>query len=159
VAVVLLGDGPARPELETLAASLGLGDRVRFVGETVDVAPWLSAMDLFVSPSPEETFGIAVLEALASGLPVVYSRCPALEGLPAATVGNALHTASAVDPVERTLRHALSIPTGDRRAPRVVALYGGEETAKKIDAIYRRCTAPRSRTGEPVPTTRGPRRG
>ncbi len=41
----------------------------------------LSAMDLFVASSKQETFGLSVLEALANGAPVLYTTCPALDGL------------------------------------------------------------------------------
>ncbi|WP_141726550.1 glycosyltransferase, partial [Actinacidiphila rubida] len=87
--LLLGGDGPEHVMLLRLVHQLGIGDRVRFAGPAEDpsadnptVPELLSAMDLFVSPSPEETFGVAVLEALAAGLPALYVACPAVEDLP-----------------------------------------------------------------------------
>ncbi len=71
--LLLVGDGPAREELRDLAAHLGLSGRVVFAGLHRDVASVLPLMDLFVCPSLYEGFGIAVVEAMASGRPVVAS--------------------------------------------------------------------------------------
>jgi glycosyltransferase involved in cell wall biosynthesis len=68
------GDGPRREPLEILARALGVGGRVRFLGECQDVAPVLAAADLFVLPSRSEAFPNAVIEAMAAALPVVVSR-------------------------------------------------------------------------------------
>lgn len=80
--LLLVGDGRERQRLGQLAHAAGVADRVIFAGERADIGALLSAMDLFVSPSDDETFGLAVLEALAAGLPVLYVQCPALDGLP-----------------------------------------------------------------------------
>jgi glycosyltransferase involved in cell wall biosynthesis len=80
--LLLVGDGRERQRLRQLAHAAGVADRVIFAGERADIGALLSAMDLFVSPSDDETFGLAVLEALAAGLPVLYVQCPALDSLP-----------------------------------------------------------------------------
>jgi N-acetyl-alpha-D-glucosaminyl L-malate synthase BshA len=77
--LVLIGDGPDRSALEHRAADEGLGDAVEFVGEQLDLVPWLSAADLFLLPSAQESFGMAALEAMACEVPVVASR---VGGLP-----------------------------------------------------------------------------
>jgi glycosyltransferase involved in cell wall biosynthesis len=70
--LVVVGDGPQREPLEALARELGLGDRVRFVGNQADVAPWLQALDLFCLPSyANEGVPQALMQAMACGLPVV----------------------------------------------------------------------------------------
>jgi glycosyltransferase involved in cell wall biosynthesis len=70
--VVVVGDGPQREGLELLATNLGIGSRVRFVGNQVDVAPWLRALDLFVLPSfANEGVPQALMQAMACGLAVV----------------------------------------------------------------------------------------
>ena len=69
--VILVGDGPLRQELEGLAARLSLDEIVWFAGARQDVADILQLMDLFVLPSLGEGISNTVLEAMASGLPVV----------------------------------------------------------------------------------------
>lgn len=73
-ALVIVGDGPCRDDLQRLAASLGLAARVRFLGERHDVPALLRTMDVFVLPSIAEGISNTVLEAMASGLPIVATR-------------------------------------------------------------------------------------
>jgi glycosyltransferase involved in cell wall biosynthesis len=68
---VVVGDGPERTKLVELAGSLGIEGRVTFTGVRDDVAELLRLADLFVLSSDTEAFPNAVLEAMASGLPVV----------------------------------------------------------------------------------------
>jgi glycosyltransferase involved in cell wall biosynthesis len=74
--LVLLGDGAQRAELEALAASLGIRQIVEFAGEQppAAVAEWMRRAALFVLPSLEEGLGAVLLEASASGTPVVASK-------------------------------------------------------------------------------------
>lgn len=73
---LVVGDGPQRPALEALAARLGLGGRVRFLGFRRDVADILAALDLAVLSSDprQETLSVAALEALSAGVPMVVTR-------------------------------------------------------------------------------------
>jgi glycosyltransferase involved in cell wall biosynthesis len=80
--LLIVGSGPARDDLEELAENLGIAHRTLFTGGTGDVAGMLAAMDAYAAPSAQETFGLGVLEALASGLPVLYATCPAIDDLP-----------------------------------------------------------------------------
>jgi len=77
--LVMVGDGPERPHAETVAEELGLRDRVLFLGKHASVHELLSCADLFLLPSENESFGLAALEAMACGSPVVASR---VGGLP-----------------------------------------------------------------------------
>ena len=72
--LVLAGDGPCRPDLLRLVGELGVGRRVRLLGDRPDVPLVLSAMDLFVLPSIAEGMSNTVLEAMATGLPVIATR-------------------------------------------------------------------------------------
>jgi len=72
--LVVAGDGPCRDDLHKRAATLGLGDRVRFLGERHDVPDVLRALDVFVLPSIAEGISNTILEAMATGLPVVATR-------------------------------------------------------------------------------------
>ncbi|MFQ6029648.1 MAG: glycosyltransferase, partial [Dehalococcoidia bacterium] len=71
----IVGDGPDRTEHEALSAKLGLDDVVHFHGlmPRCEVAEFMRRCDIFVLPSQLETFGVAAIEALASGKPVVAS--------------------------------------------------------------------------------------
>jgi glycosyltransferase involved in cell wall biosynthesis len=70
----LVGNGPLEASLRTQAQQSGLDEQVRFLGVQQDIPAYLSAGDLFVLPSRWEAMSIALLEALACGLPCVVSR-------------------------------------------------------------------------------------
>lgn len=76
--MVMVGDGPERPAAEALAIQLGVQDEVLFLGKTSDVERILGISDLFLLPSETESFGLAALEAMASGVPVIASRAGGL---------------------------------------------------------------------------------
>jgi len=73
VDLLLVGDGPLRPDLERQTASLGIVDRVRFMGVRRDVPAVLAATDVFCLPSVSEAASLTLMEAMAAGLPVVVS--------------------------------------------------------------------------------------
>jgi len=79
--MVFIGDGPERPKLEELSRKLGVGPRCLFLGSRADVPEILEACDLYLQASYAEGFGIAALEAMAAGLPVVASEAPGLGDL------------------------------------------------------------------------------
>jgi glycosyltransferase involved in cell wall biosynthesis len=66
--LLVLGDGPERPALDTLVKSLNISEHVTFVGNQADVKPYLNAADLFVLPSASEGISNALLEAMSAGL-------------------------------------------------------------------------------------------
>lgn len=72
--IVLAGDGPERPALVSLAASLGMTERVTFLGFRHDVPDLLAASDLAVLPTLNEAFGLALIEAMAASRPVISTR-------------------------------------------------------------------------------------
>ena len=74
-----MGDGPDMAEAVRLTRQHGLTEYVQFLGDQEQVVPLLSASDLFLMPSVQESFGLAALEAMACEVPVVASR---IGGLP-----------------------------------------------------------------------------
>ncbi len=76
--LVIAGEGPLRAELEALARSLGVADRVRLIGFRRDVPGFLAALDVLVLPSLREGFPVITLEAMALGVAIVAT---AIEGV------------------------------------------------------------------------------
>ena len=73
---IVVGDGSERAELIARRDRAGLRDAIQIVGERQDVAPWLDRLDVFLMTSESEPFGLAALEAMARGVPVVAMPCP-----------------------------------------------------------------------------------
>jgi len=78
--LLIVGDGPMRPQLESMVARLHLRDRVHLLGLVPDTSPFLLASDMFVLTSSREGFPNALCEALACGLPAVTFDCPSGPG-------------------------------------------------------------------------------
>jgi glycosyltransferase involved in cell wall biosynthesis len=74
--LTLVGEGPERPSLEARIAHLGLADAIQSPGASPDPTALLAAADLFVLPSREEGMSIALLEAMALGIPTVATAIP-----------------------------------------------------------------------------------
>ncbi|MER5551837.1 glycosyltransferase [Streptomyces sp. NPDC002793] len=146
--LVLAGDGPEAVPLRALAARLGVTGRVRFLGEcgttgaAPDIPAVLSGIDAFVSVSREESFGLAVVEALAAGLPVLHAACPAIEDLPAGRVPGATRIGPASGTTDPTseLTGALCrlMRSGARRLPPPAAVdrYDIRLSSRRLMDVY-----------------------
>ncbi len=77
--LILVGDGPERRNIELLCAKLNLSNQVIFMGKQDAIEKLLSIADVFIMPSETESFGLAALEAMACGVPVI---CTNTGGLP-----------------------------------------------------------------------------
>jgi glycosyltransferase involved in cell wall biosynthesis len=132
VKVLVVGGGAEREHLAETARRCGVADYVIFAGERHDVAGVMSAADLLVASSRQETFGLCVLEALGNGLQVFYTTCPALDGLdvsaasevPIEDMGKAIAGAVAAGPAERAPE------------PAVAAEFGIAAVTARIDDMY-----------------------
>jgi glycosyltransferase involved in cell wall biosynthesis len=134
--LLIIGRGEDSDRLAAVTAKLGLTDHVIFGGYQADMTAMLSAFDLNVTTSEQETFGLSVLEALSSGLPVLYTTCPALDGI---TTDWARQVAGNVPALRAEL--SKEIEAGKRpRQPvtEVMGIYGIESVASRIDALYDR---------------------
>lgn len=111
---VFVGQGPTMGGHAALARDLGLSSRVEFVGASDDVPGHMSGADLYVQSSRWEGFGMAAVEAMAAGLPVVASEVPGL----AEVVGEA----------------GLLVPAGDARAlaEAIRRVAGDEDLARDL---------------------------
>jgi alpha-1,6-mannosyltransferase len=125
----IVGDGPARPVLEARARRLGIADRVRmrpFVAQRRALARLYREAACVVAPGPHETFGLAVLEAAASGARVVAcSSTPA-----AAVAGPLVQTFKAKDPVD--LARAIDRALGTRLDPAAAAALGTSMSWERV---------------------------
>lgn len=77
--LILIGDGPDRTAAENLARELGIFERVSFLGKLENFVEILQQSDLFLLPSENESFGLAALEAMSCGIPVIASNT---QGIP-----------------------------------------------------------------------------
>ncbi|MEU5881192.1 glycosyltransferase [Spirillospora sp. NPDC047279] len=137
VRLLLVGTGPEHARLGKLAAEVGVADRVILTGDRADVPALLSAMDLYAAPSAQETFGLSVVEALASGLPALYCVCPAVDDLP----HDAAPHARRLPPLEAEWRAAIqdaALRPGPRlRPPPAVAHYAISRQIQPLLRLYR----------------------
>jgi N-acetyl-alpha-D-glucosaminyl L-malate synthase BshA len=140
--LVLVGDGPARPEAEEEARTLGVQEDVRFLGKLDSTAQLLRSADLFLLPSEEESFGLAALEAMACGVPVIASR---VGGLPEVVVHGetgALAPVGAVDTMASAALQLLCDPARSAAAREASIRRAETFTADRIvpqyEALYQR---------------------
>lgn len=145
VHLALVGEGEARPELEALVGSLGLGERVHLPGWADDVAAWMADLDVVALTSRNEGTPVALIEALAAGRPVVATS---VGGVPFVVRDGA--TGRLVPPADPAatadaLEAALSDPAeGSRRAAvgraEVLDRFGSERLVADIRSLYRELT-------------------
>jgi glycosyltransferase involved in cell wall biosynthesis len=149
---VLAGDGPERPALEGAASQLGVGDRVRFLGERDDVAELLAACDLFVLPSLYEGLPISVLEAMAARRAVVAT---AIGGTDEAVVDGQTgllvppaDPASLAAAIRRVLADAeLRSRLGEAGRARVAERFSAQAMVRRVMDVYELFSVPRLRDG------------
>ena len=110
--LLLVGDGPDRFECERLARELNLGDSVKFLGKQDGLVEILSSSDLFLIPSQSESFGLAALEAMACGLPVISSS---VGGLPELVKHNECGFISEIGDIERMAKYSLDLLTNEKK--------------------------------------------
>ena len=110
--LILVGDGPDRSECERLTRQLDLGDSVKFLGKQEGLVEILSSSDLFLIPSQSESFGLAALEAMACGLPVISSS---VGGLPELVKHNETGFIAEIGDVDRMAKYALELLNNDKK--------------------------------------------
>lgn len=146
--LLLVGDGERRQQIEALVASRGLQERVCLLGSRLDVPELLALADVFVFASESEGFGLAVLEAMAAGKPVVAFRLPTLEEfVEDGRTGILVNPhdrggfVAAVDGLLRTRDHAVALGEAARRA--VAERFPPTALARTLEGVYDEILAPR----------------
>jgi len=147
----LAGEGPERARLEAEAGRLGVGDRVRFLGRRADVPELLAAADAFVLPSLYEGSPLAVLEAMAAGLPLVATAVGGTGELVADGESGLLVPPRDPPALARALRRLLAEPETRERlgaaARRRAEAFTAAATAGRVMALYERLLGPGGRGG------------
>ena len=110
--LILVGDGPDRSECERICRQLELCDKVKFLGKQDGLVEILSSSDLFLIPSQSESFGLAALEAMACGLPVISSS---VGGLPELVKHNETGFIAEIGDVDRMAKYALELLTNEKK--------------------------------------------
>jgi N-acetyl-alpha-D-glucosaminyl L-malate synthase BshA len=143
--LVLVGDGPEAGMAMELAQDLGVGEQVVFVGVVDQVAPLLSAADLFLLPSETESFGLVALEAMASGVPVIASD---VGGLPEVVEHGVSGYLAPVGDVDKMAAYALDILSSPERRARFCKAarerahrFDYREIVPQYEAVYERVLA------------------
>ena len=143
VKLLVIGRGEDGARLEAEAARQGVADHVIFGGYQADMRAMLCSFDLNITTSLQETFGLSVLEALANGLPVLYTTCPALDGIATGRAGQV-----AGEPEVLRAELTKEIEAGQRPRQPVIEVfdrYGIESVAARIDDLYDRLAITRLR--------------
>lgn len=104
--LILVGDGPERPQIEKLCRELDTCDEIRSLGKVMNPAEVLSVADLFILPSETESFGLSALEAMASHVPVISTNTG---GLPEVNIHGYSGFLSNVGDVDDMAKNAITI--------------------------------------------------
>ncbi len=110
--LMLVGEGPDRESIEARCLELGIMDKVIFFGKSNEINKILCFSDLFLLPSKTESFGLAALEAMASGVPVISSNTG---GIPEVNVHGVSGYLSNAGDVEDMTKNALYILSDEKR--------------------------------------------
>ncbi|MFF4949661.1 glycosyltransferase [Streptomyces chattanoogensis] len=146
VHLLLAGEGPELEMLRRTAEQFGSADRIHLLGalgpdKLLDVPGLLAALDVFVAPSQDEAFGLAVLEALAAGLHVLYGSCPAVDELPADQTPGARRISPVVHEVTTALREVRRAGAERLPVPPVVRRYDIARSAEALMSVYEAAVA------------------
>lgn len=137
----IVGDGPLRPMLETLAQGLGIASSTRFFGNRTDVPYLLGGMDIFAfSTTRDEGFGIALIEAMAAEVPVVASAVPACSEVLADGEAGILAEAEDADALAQNIIHLVKNRATQQRLihiaqRRVISEYSVESCAERWERL------------------------
>lgn len=113
--LILVGDGPDRSECERLCRQLDICENVKFLGKQEGLVEILTSSDVFLIPSQSESFGLAALEAMSAGLPVVSSS---VGGLPELVKHNETGFIAEIGDIDRMAKYVIDLLTNERKYER-----------------------------------------
>lgn len=142
VHIICIGDGQLRPALQAQTATLGLAQRIHFVGNRSDVPALLAANDYFVLPSLWEGLPMALIEAMASGLPIIATEVSGTKQVMVHGTTGLLVPPGDVEHLRTALLRLLSDPDhaaamGAAARKRVQAAFSARKQAEEHRALYR----------------------
>ena len=140
--LVLVGDGPERASLESLAGELGIRERVEFLGHRDDVPPLLQRMTVFVLPSVSEGLSNTLLEAMAAGAAIVASDVGGNREIVEHEASGLLFESDDLEGLSAALSRLISDPTlrkrlSDTAAARVREQFSLEGMLRRYEEMYR----------------------
>ena len=137
---MICGDGPLKAQLRAKAAELGVRDRLKLLGFRKDIAELHKAADIFVFPSLQEGLPVAVMEAMASGLPVVASKIRGNEDLISNNQGGYLVKPKDSEQVAKAIEKMIQNPKKrekmEKRNLEIITKYGQETVLQKMDEFF-----------------------
>ena len=140
--LLFVGDGPERPEIESLSRDLGIGDDIRFVGKQEQMEEILAISDLFLLTSDYESFGLAALEAMAAGVPVISSDAG---GLPEININGVTGFMSSIGDVKSMSANAIDLLSNEEKlnifksnAAKQAVKFDVHKIVPQYEALYER---------------------
>ena len=138
--LMLVGEGPEREKIEYHCQELGISDKVVFFGKSNEIDKILCFSDLFLLPSKTESFGLAALEAMASGVPVISSNTGGIPEVNIQGISGFLSDVSDVDDMTKNALHILSddtrLETFKANAKKESLKYDLHKIVPQYEAIY-----------------------
>jgi len=145
-ALLIIGDGPGRKELERLSLELGITNRVVFTGHKIDVSPYIRLMDIAVLPSSErEGLGISMIEAMALSKPVIATSVGGLTEVVEDGKTGILVEAKSSKAIASALNKLSSAPhlrksMGVRGRKRYEKMFSLDDMINKLGNLYEYCS-------------------
>jgi N-acetyl-alpha-D-glucosaminyl L-malate synthase BshA len=143
--LLIVGEGPDKVSAEALAVTLGIADKVVFFGNSNEVDKILCFSDLFLLPSEKESFGLAALEAMAIGVPIISSNTG---GLPEVNIHGESGYLSAVGDISEMAANAIKILKDDAtlqtfkvNAKKSSRRFDTKRVVPQYEALYARALA------------------
>ncbi len=138
--MIFVGDGPERTNIERLCRELGTCDHIKFLGKIKGVSDILSIADLFLLTSETESFGLAALEAMACGVPVISSNTGGLPEVNESGYSGFLKYVGDIDDMAtnalRILSNDKTLETFKRNARLRAEDFGLDKILPMYEAIY-----------------------